>query len=210
MKKMTLSCRDGYDRFGDSYRTEHDHLDSFDWSETKTLLRESCPPGARLLEAGCGDGRIFRRLLPEYPDMIGCDVSANLLSCLRKKTPDARVIQADILTPPFRPAVFDAVLAFFLLVHIPELSEFFSATAGLLRKDGLLLCNAIPQRTAPVFGHGREKFVIRSYDHSFRETCSEAEKAGFILTRSVPIERKGALISTLCVFSWPYAAGTPT
>lgn len=210
MKKSTLSSREGYDRFADNYRAEHDHLDSFDWPETRAFIREFCSAGARILEAGCGDGRVYKRLLQDYPSLIGCDVSGVLLSSLKKKTPDARILQADFLNPPFRPASFDAVLAFFLIVHIPELSEFFSSASSLLKKNGVLLCNTIPQRTAPVFGHGRDKFVIRSYDHSFRETRAEAEKAGFFLLKSLPIERKGALISTVCAFSWPFASEDST
>lgn len=74
-------------------------------------------PGARLLEVGAGTGRISIPLLERGVDLIGCDLSANMLKRLQGKSPAARIVQADASQLPFPVANFDAVMT----VHVLHL-----------------------------------------------------------------------------------------
>lgn len=206
MRKPALPCREGYDRLAATYRSEHPFLDSFDWPPTVRLLRTHLRDRRTVLDAGCGDGRVLRRLAKEFPGarLVGLDLSMGMLRRLRRNSPDLPLVQGDILAPPFRPASFDAVLAFFLLVHIADPSLLFRSVARLLRRDGVLVCNTIPQRDVPVLGRGHDRFVIPAWDHSFRSVASAAGRAGFVLLDSVAVEQKGVPVSTVCVFLWPY------
>jgi ubiquinone/menaquinone biosynthesis C-methylase UbiE len=73
--------------------------------------------GTRLLEAGAGTGRISIPLLERGVDLIGCDLSLNMLRRLQEKYASARILQADALSLPFPTAAFD----FAMTVHVLHL-----------------------------------------------------------------------------------------
>jgi SAM-dependent methyltransferase len=73
-----------------------------------------------VLDLGCGNGRFFaeltrRNLAGEY---LGIDNSAALLELARNRHPEARFIEADVLSPIA--GDFDLVVAFGLLHHLPS------------------------------------------------------------------------------------------
>jgi len=83
----------------------------------------SLKPGDRVLDAGCGTGR----LLPFLRSAVGLqgwiaelDFSAEMLRIGRMKTPaeSAGYVRADSERLPFRSAAFDAVICFALFPHL--------------------------------------------------------------------------------------------
>lgn len=80
-------------------------------------LLEAAGPRARLLEVGTGTGRISIPLLARGADLIGCDLSAKMLTRQREKYPAARLIQSDAVFLPFPSHHFDALLT----VHVMHL-----------------------------------------------------------------------------------------
>jgi len=198
MTKKILSSSQGYDILAKDYNKFHNFLDSFDWKEIKDILKKYLLKNLLILDAGCGDGRITNRF-KDYK-IISVDVSRLMLLSLKQRNKDSLCVQSDVLSLPFKDFSFDIVMAFFLLVHIHNLSDFFYSISRVLKKDGLLICNCIPQRSSPVFGKGKNKFKINSYNHSFRLTLKAAEKEGFNLIHSKDIVQNGVCISTVCVF----------
>jgi ubiquinone/menaquinone biosynthesis C-methylase UbiE len=73
--------------------------------------------GARILEVGAGTGRISLPLLERGANLVGCDLSAKMLSRQREKYPAARLVQADAVFLPFPSGHFDAILT----VHVMHL-----------------------------------------------------------------------------------------
>lgn len=76
-------------------------------------------PKARVLEAGCGTGRISIPLMERGVDLIGCDLSAQMLTRFQEKYPSPRIVRADASRLPFPNAQFDAVLTVHVLHLIP-------------------------------------------------------------------------------------------
>ena len=72
------------------------------------------PPGTRVLEAGCGNGKTLSTLCWEGCVATGIDISVSALRLARGAVPRASFVQADVRSLPFCNASFDAVLA----VHI--------------------------------------------------------------------------------------------
>lgn len=69
--------------------------------------------GARVLELGSGSGRVTAVLAPPARELIGVDISPELLRLARPRLaawPHARLLQADMLALPFR-APFDLIVA---------------------------------------------------------------------------------------------------
>jgi SAM-dependent methyltransferase len=104
------------------------------------------PEGARVLDAGCGTGRVMIRLAELGYDCVGVDLDASMLAVARKKAPELPWIQADLETfdPAGAgvPADFDIVVAagniFPLLAPGTEAAVLKRLTATL-RPGGLLV-----------------------------------------------------------------------
>ncbi|MFM9368504.1 class I SAM-dependent methyltransferase [Streptomyces sp. Da 82-17] len=104
------------------------------------------PPGARVLDAGCGTGRVMIRLAELGYDCVGADLDASMLAVARRQAPELPWIQADLatLSPDELPggADFDLVVAagniFPLLATGTEPTVVARLTAAL-RPGGLLV-----------------------------------------------------------------------
>ena len=77
-------------------------------------------PDARLLEVGAGTGRLSIPLLERGVDLIGCDLSSQMLRRFHEKLPSARLARADASSLPFPAAHFEAVLTVHVLHLIPS------------------------------------------------------------------------------------------
>ena len=203
-RKKVFEPREGYDLYAPHYRKDHNHLDSFDWTLCRNLLQSLVegkdPLSISTLDLGCGDGRTFSRLAKILPSITGIDLSGQMLSLLKTKNPEARLVQADCLFLPFRPGSFDLCLAFFLLVHIVDPEPFFKEIFQVLKSGGHLVLNNIPQHSPPVLEGSGEKFIIRSHYHSDREVLRTAEENGFELVSEEKSVQGGVSVST--VFVW--------
>ncbi|NED86459.1 class I SAM-dependent methyltransferase [Streptomyces sp. SID11233] len=104
------------------------------------------PAGARVLDAGCGTGRVMIRLAELGYDCVGVDLDASMLAVARKQAPGLRWFQLDLTE--FEPARlgitedFDLVVAagniFPLLTPGTETTVVKQLSAAL-RPGGLLV-----------------------------------------------------------------------
>jgi trans-aconitate methyltransferase len=99
------------------------------------------PPGARIMDAGCGCGvPITSYLVGLGFEVVGLDGSARLLELARVAVPDAQFILGDMRTAD--PAgSFDAIVAWDSVFHLPrgEHREVFRRFRSWLRPGGHLL-----------------------------------------------------------------------
>ncbi|SEG07970.1 Methyltransferase domain-containing protein [Actinacidiphila yanglinensis] len=72
------------------------------------------PPGARVLDAGCGTGRVTIRLAALGYDCVGVDLDTSMLAVAREQAPELPWIQADLAE--FEPAAFGVAADFDLVV----------------------------------------------------------------------------------------------
>ncbi|RKS08516.1 methyltransferase family protein [Nocardiopsis sp. Huas11] len=130
-------------------------------------------PGARVLDAGCGTGRVAIRLAQEGYDCVGVDVDASMLAEARKAAPDMRWLEADLaetdslgLEPDF-----DMVVAAGNV--IPLLAEGTEAAvvaslSALLKPGGLFVAGFgldaahLPLTSAPVTLEDYDRWCARS------------------------------------------------
>jgi len=110
-------------------------------------LLEALPPGARVLDLGCGAGVPTARRLSERYEVTGVDISGRQIELARRNAPDARFIRADMAALDFPPGSFDAVVAFYSIVHVPrgEHAGLLRRISSWLRPGGLLVA---------LMGHG--------------------------------------------------------
>lgn len=118
--------------------------------EFRLLEREVAAVGARrVLDAGCGEGRIALTLAARHPDLAveGIEVSATNVRIARRLNRFPNVTFHEILieeaSPLFRLESFDIAYAFGVLEHVWDLDETVTAMLKLLRPGGRL-CLVVP------------------------------------------------------------------
>jgi SAM-dependent methyltransferase len=131
----------GYDRIAER------HLE---WAQTTraeerirytAVLLDELPAGAAVLDLGCGAGVPTTLALARRFEVTGVDISERQVALARENVPEARFVHADATQLDFPPASFDAVAAFYSLIHVPrqEQPKLMQAIASWLRPGGLLV-----------------------------------------------------------------------
>jgi len=85
------------------------------WDSFSALL----PPGAQVLDLGCGAGRDVAVLIQRGFDVVGADLSRGLLREAQRRTA-GMYVQVDMRAVPFGKAQFDGVWMCASLLHIPR------------------------------------------------------------------------------------------
>lgn len=92
----------------------------------------------RVLEVGCGWGELAKRIeLEASCEVVALDLSARMVELARERDVDARV--ADVQALPFEEDSFDAVVAAWMLYHVPDLDLGLAEIARVLRPGGVLV-----------------------------------------------------------------------
>ncbi len=98
-------------------------------------------PAGPVLDVGCGPAQVSRYLLEHGRAAIGIDLAPGMLAAAARLVPSARLVAADLLALPLRPASCAGAVASYSLHHLPR-GRLGAALAGLreaLRPGGVLV-----------------------------------------------------------------------
>jgi ubiquinone/menaquinone biosynthesis C-methylase UbiE len=182
----------------------------YDWENARTVARRdvgfwqrlAAAQEGRVLELGCGTGRITLPVVRAGAHVVGVDRSAEMLArgrqrMRRAKLQDrARLVRGDIRALPFRSRPgFQLVMAPYgilqSLTRERDLGETLRSVARVLRRGGLFGIDLVPdrRRRLTIFDHeyierrGRQRRVHR-FSLTFRtlsvpQMAARLEAAGF-------------------------------
>jgi SAM-dependent methyltransferase len=113
------------------------------------LLEEFLEPlsdAARVLDAGCGAGVPILRAVSSAATALGLDFSREQLRLAAANAPRASLVQGDMTSLPVSDGVFDAVIAYHSLIHVPfeDHQTVADEFARVLRPGGRLLVSEGP------------------------------------------------------------------
>ena len=133
----------GYDRIAEQYLAWSGLRPSPARLRALALADERIPRGADVLELGCGAGLPMTAAIARDRRLIGVDISAAQVALARRNVPGATFIQADLTTLEIAPASLDAVVAFYVLTHIPrdEHAALLGRIRSWLRPGGVLIAS---------------------------------------------------------------------
>ncbi len=108
----------------------------------------------RVLELGCGGGRITRHLVDRADHVAGIDISAAMVSTCRRLFPGAHFVQGDLRDlSGVGPGPWDVVVAAFNVLDVlghEDRARVLDALHGLLRPGGLLIMSSHNLACAPL------------------------------------------------------------
>jgi ubiquinone/menaquinone biosynthesis C-methylase UbiE len=139
-------------------------------------------PHGRVLDVGTGTGRISVPLLNLGADLIGIDLSLNMMGKLHEKYPAARLAQADASRLPFASHTFDAVLTTHVLHLVGPWREALREFKRVLKPGGMHLDARSMQPDTSVNQHIRGYWRDRVKAHGGRAERGSAENSEAIAT----------------------------
>jgi len=102
-------------------------------------------PREKILDLGCGSGRLLKIFQNIEIDYLGVDGSKKLIKIAQRKYPNAKFQVADVLNLSFPNNSFDKVFSIRVLPHIPSKEfqiRFLKEAKRVLKPGGLLILTA--------------------------------------------------------------------
>ncbi|MBT3315569.1 MAG: methyltransferase domain-containing protein [Anaerolineae bacterium] len=131
----------GYDHIAEEHEKWTQDVRIEERAKYTAVLLENLPKGAKVLELGCGSGIPTTQELAEKFTVTGVDISARQIALAKQRIPQGNFVHADMTALTFPKNSFDAVIAFYSIIHVPrqEHAELLRKIKSWLRPDGLLV-----------------------------------------------------------------------
>ncbi|MDP2630667.1 MAG: class I SAM-dependent methyltransferase [Candidatus Uhrbacteria bacterium] len=140
-KQILQLTQDGYVRIARYFDKTRNTI----WQDF-SIFRPYVKDGARVLDVGCGNGRLYAALKDKHVTYVGVDQNPYLIEQAQERYPHARFITGDILSLDTIPGIageqFDVIFSVAVVCHIPSLelrARVITAMRSLLVRDGLLM-----------------------------------------------------------------------
>lgn len=115
-KCLVEKTRNDYDKIAKQFSDVRKNV----YQETVDLIKKYIKRGDRILDLGCGNGRLYSTIVSEKIDYAGIDFSEELIKIAQKKYPEGDFMVGDILNLPFPDDHFDKIYSIAVLHHIPS------------------------------------------------------------------------------------------
>lgn len=113
-----------------------------DWGEEelKSFAKLVKKNGKDVLDLGCGSGVQSKQLLEEGLNVVGMDLSRNMVEEAKKRAPNAAFMVGDIAYVTFAKETFDGIYARASLLHIPKnlIQKVLKSLNRILKTGGVL------------------------------------------------------------------------
>lgn len=139
INEMVISA---YDHIADSYTDAYAENDNMDAKYLYEFVFRS--RGKTILDMGCGTGINAYYLVKKGFDIIGIDISKNMLGVARKFYPSIRFEEQDILHTSFDGESFDGIVLAYVINHFNQegLEQLKNEINRILKKNGVLFISA--------------------------------------------------------------------
>jgi ubiquinone/menaquinone biosynthesis C-methylase UbiE len=172
----------GYRSWSERYDEPGNPIVALEEPAVRSIV-DPLPPG-RALDAACGTGRHARRLVDLGHEVLGVDITPEMLARAAAAVPEATFGEADLRDIPAPDAHFDLVVCGLALAHLPELGAPVAELARVLRPGGRLVVSVLHPFQAQLGWHapfadpgGRRGFV-REHAHTHADYLAAFHAAG--------------------------------
>lgn len=174
--------RTGYGSWSQSYDEPGNPIIALEEPVVWSLV-DSLTPG-RALDAACGTGRHARHLAERGHEVVGVDVSPEMLSRAAANVPEAAFLEADLRELPARDDYFKLVVCALALAHLADLRAGVSELARVLKPGGRLVMSVLHPFQAHLGWHAPfadahgQRVFIREHTHTHADYLSAFRSGG--------------------------------
>ena len=136
-KYLLKKTKDNYNLIADDFSRTR----SFLWPELNSL-KDYLIDGEKILDLGCGNGRLYELFKNRNIDYYGVDISEKLIEIAKTRYPKAKFQVTDPLNLPFPGNFFDKIFSIAVLHHIPSIEfrlQFLKEARRILKPEGTLI-----------------------------------------------------------------------
>ena len=139
---MNRTVQAGYDELAPRFGPWMANVEGDPWERFAADLASRLPDGSRILDLGCGNGDKLAWLAERF-EVVGVDLSEEQLRLARARVPGAKLVHGDFGELAFEDESFDAVTAFYSIIHVPREThaELFARILRWLKPCGLFLAS---------------------------------------------------------------------
>jgi SAM-dependent methyltransferase len=174
--------RAGYRAWSESYDRPGNPIVDLEQPAVWSVV-DRLPPG-RALDAACGTGRHARHLVELGHDVVGLDLTPEMLARAAASVPEASFVEADLRRIPEPDGSFELVVCGLALAHLAELEPGVAELARVLRPGGRLVVSVLHpfqahlgwQAQFPDPGGGRR--FVREHQHRHGDYLRAFRTAG--------------------------------
>ena len=156
----------GKDRFASSFTYGRSKLD-----RRIDELFASLPPGAAILDVGCGTGEHLKRAQSHGLSATGVEPAPSMIAVARDNVPGARIMEGIATELPFGDGEFDAIIQVEVLryLHRDDILQALREARRVLRPGGILLVTLVNRWALDGFylrQRTRQLFKRRAFDET--------------------------------------------
>lgn len=136
-KSLLDKTKGDYNLIAEDFSRTRDYL-----PENIMFLEKYAQNGEKILDLGCGNGRLIELFLNKNVEYTGVDVSGKFIEISQKRYPQGKFIVAPALNLPFPDNYFDAVYSLAVFHHIPSedfRNQFLKEIKRVLAPNGILI-----------------------------------------------------------------------
>jgi SAM-dependent methyltransferase len=174
--------RAGYARWGARYDEPGNPIIALEEPAVQSLVAGVAP--GRVLDAACGTGRHTRYLIARGHEVVGIDITPEMLERALSSVPEASFLRADLNSIPIEDGHFDLVVCGLALGHVEDLGAAVGELARVLRGGGGMVISVLHPVQSHLGWHapfedadGRRRFV-RENSHSHGDYLAAFRSAG--------------------------------
>lgn len=174
--------KEGYALWSDSYDEPGNPIIALEEAVVHGLI-SSIPPG-RALDAACGTGRHAAYLAELGHQVVGVDLTPEMLARARERVPEAEFQVGDLRELPAKDASFELIVCGLALSHLPVLNDPIRELARVLAPGGRLVISVLHPFQGLLGWHapfintdGRRGFV-REHPHLYADYLAAFANAG--------------------------------
>ncbi|MCX6170767.1 MAG: class I SAM-dependent methyltransferase [Ignavibacteriales bacterium] len=191
--KNIYNAEDAYNLWADTYDQEQNNLMLYyDNIILRDLLSEMELKGKLILDYGCGTGRNWPLFLKSNPkNIIGCDVSSNMLKKLESKYDSAKTyLILDNKLPLMDDNETDIIISTLVIAHIKKIDDMIAEWNRVLKKNSeIIITDFHPAMLAKggsrTFIHKNRSLTIKNYIHTITEIEKRLSSYGFRTLRLI-------------------------